>query len=220
MSMKRYTGSSFTALTTYKRWSGSKWIACTTAKRWSGSQWVNLIDVTPTGTVTKTYSLRMSQIYWNNGSQDNQKDTADCLIHGTWSGGLSNARRSLLWFDSAIQSDLAGATIDKVEIYLHRESGSHGSSGAGNVFIKTHNYSSKPSTWNGSDTGAADSGTPTLKRGAGAWFTLLNSVGTGLRDGTVRGIALDADNSTSITNYIRFNRTGSYPPKLRITYTK
>ena len=221
MSMKRFTGSGFSPLSTFKRWTGSAWQTLTTAKRYDGSRWVDLLDGGgDSGTITKTYALSSSQIYWNGGSQDNQKDTSGVLIHGTWTGGLSNSRRSLLWFDGAIAADLQGATIKKVELYLYRENSSHGTSSAANIYIKTHDYSTKPSKWTGADTGAADSGTPTLKRGAGAWFTLLNSVGEGLRDGTVKGIALDADSSTSISAYIRFIRTGSYAPKLRITYMK
>lgn len=221
MSMKRYTGSAFSALSTFKRWTGSAWQTLTTAKRYDGSQWVDLFEGGGGGGETvKTYSLAQSQIYWNGGSKDNQKDTSGVLIHGTWNGALSSARRSLLWFDSAISTDLQGATIEKVELYLYRENSSHGVSGAANVYLKTHNFSTVPSSWTGADTGAADSGTPTLKRGAGAWFTLLNSVGEGLRDGTVKGIALDADSSTSISAYIRYLRTGSNAPKLRITYTR
>lgn len=222
MSMKRFTGSAWAALTTFKRWTGSAWQTLTTAKRFDGSQWVDLLDGGggETGTITKTYVLSSSQIYWHGGSQDNQKDTAGVLIHGTWTGSLGNARRSLLWFDSAIAADLQGATIKKVELYLYRENSSHGTSGAASIYIKTHDYSTKPSKWTGTDTGAADSGTPQLKRGAGAWFELLNSVGEGLKNGTVKGIALDADSSTSISAYIRFIRTGSNAPKLRITYTK
>lgn len=217
--ISRYDGGKQIDVTTAKRYDGSKQVNATIGKRWNGSEWVDLFAA-PSQQQVKTYTLRMSQMYWNGGSQDNQSSTSNCLIHGTYDNTISRARRSLLWFDSQLQSDIAGATIEKIELYLYRESGTHGSGGAGNVYIKTHNYSSKPSSWTGSDSGVADSGTPTLKRGAGAWLTLNNSVGEKLRDGQIQGIALDADSSTSITDYIRFVRTGTNAPKLRITYTK
>lgn len=216
--MKRYNGSGFTSLSTAKRFNGSSWVPITIAKRFNGSKWINLLDG-ETGRLTKTYPLSMSQIYWNSGGQDNQSDTANSLIHGTWTGSLSNARRSLLWFDGDFMSDLQGATIEKVELYLYREGGTHGAS-TGYAQIKTHNYSEKPSKWTGPDAGAADSDSPTVKRSTGAWLTLLNSVGEGLRDGTVKGIALDADNSTKISDYIRYVRKGTNAPRLRITYTR
>lgn len=226
--IKRYNGSAgtFGDISTIKRYANGQWMDVTIAKRYANGQWIDLLptatsepEPTPQQQV-KTYALRMSQIYWNGGGQDNQSDTADCLIHGTWTGSTGDSRRSLLWFASQLQSDIAGARIDKVELYLHRESGTHGSGGAGNIYIKTHNYSTKPSTWTGSDSGVADSGTPTLSRGAGAWLTLTNSVGEKLRDGQIQGIALDADSSTSIIDYVRFVRTGTNAPKLKITYTK
>lgn len=218
MSIKRYSNSGQIDTSTNKRYSGSELINLTTAKRWNGSEYINLLPEESKQQV-KTYALAASQMYWGNGTQDNQSATSNSLMHGTYSGS-SKIRRSLLWFDSQLKTDLAGAEIKKVEIYLYRENNTHGSGGAGNVFIKTHNYSSKPTKWSGTDSGAADSGTPTLKRGAGAWFTLLNSVGEDLRDSNIQGIALDADSSTKIADYIRFAKNGKNAPKLRITYIK
>lgn len=209
--LKRHNGTDIVNLNTYMRKTINNVISCTKGMRWDGSKLVDLFPkIEPSA---KTYSLVKSQIYWNNGGKDNQST----LFQGTWDGTSGHIRRSLLWFDEQLVKDLQGANIGKIELYLHRES-TGGNSGGANVRIKTHNCSSVPSSWTGSDTGHADSGTPTLRRNAGAWFTLLDSVAQGFRDGTVKGIALDADSSTSMSDYVRYNRTGTYAPKIRVTY--
>ena len=42
MSIKRYSGTGFTEITSRKRWNGSAWVALTIGKRWNGSAWVDL----------------------------------------------------------------------------------------------------------------------------------------------------------------------------------
>ena len=42
MSIKRYTGSAFSEVSTRKRWNGSAWVNLTVGKRWNGSAWVDL----------------------------------------------------------------------------------------------------------------------------------------------------------------------------------
>ena len=42
MSIKKYTGSSFTEIASRKRWNGSGWVNLTVGKRWNGSAWVDL----------------------------------------------------------------------------------------------------------------------------------------------------------------------------------
>lgn len=42
MSIKRYTGSGFTEITSRKRWNGSAWVNLTFGRRWNGSGWVDL----------------------------------------------------------------------------------------------------------------------------------------------------------------------------------
>jgi hypothetical protein len=78
-------------------------------------------------------------------------------------------------------------------------------------------YSSAPTTWDGTDSGAADSGTPTFTHGQAKWITLNNSIGTGMRDGSVKCLCLDADTNYDLSAYGRYVRADT---KLRITYTK
>lgn len=42
MSIKRYSGTGFTEITSRKRWNGSAWVGLTVGKRWNGSAWVDL----------------------------------------------------------------------------------------------------------------------------------------------------------------------------------
>lgn len=224
MSIKKYSGTAFADVSARKRWNGSAWVDLTVGKRWNGSAWVDLWSTTPEPpptptptTYTKTYSLSSAQIYWGSGSKDSQSGSViDCIV-GSYDGTKAKTRRTMLFFSlSTIKSDLAGATISKVELYLHRRNDSHGSA-TSNLYVKYGNYASAPTTWDGSDSGAADSGTPTFTRGQAKWITLLNSVGDGLKNGTVKCLILDADTNYNLSAYGRYIRSDT---KLRITYTK
>jgi hypothetical protein len=229
MSIKKYSGTAFSEVSARKRFSGGSWNDLTLGKRFNGSAWIDLWNTstisepeteTPAPTVTtytKTYQLSSAQIYWSSGSQDNQSSSVTDLIVGSYGGNSSTNRRTLLFFPlSAIQSDLSGATVSKVELYLHRRNTSHGNSSS-NAYIKYGTYSSAPSTWNGSDSGAADSGTPAFARGEAKWIILLNSVGTGMRDGSVKCLCLDSDTNYNLAAYGRYVRSDT---ALRITYEK
>lgn len=224
MAIKRYSGSAFVDAATRKRWNGSAWVDLTIGKRWDGSKWVDLWSSsggggdTPTvKTYTKTYNLSSAQIYWGSGNKDNQSDSVIDLIVGSYGGTKATTRRTLMFFPlSTIKSDLSGATISKVELYLQRRNTSHGNASS-SLYTKYGTYSSAPTTWTGTDSGNADSGTPTFTRGQAKWITLNAAIGNGLRDGTIKCLALDADTNYNLSAYGRYVRSGT---KLRITYKK
>lgn len=223
MSMKKYNGSTFTEVTSRKRFDGKQWTDLTIGKRFNGINWIDLwstatVPDTPTEqTYTKTYKLSSAQIYWGSGNQDNQSSSVIDMIVGSHGGTSSTNRRTLLFFPlSTIQSDLSGATVSKVELYLHRRNTAHGNA-TSSLYVKYGTYSSAPSTWNGTDSGVADSGTPTFTRGEAKWITLLNSIGTGFRDGTVKCLCLDTDSNYNMAAYGRYIRSET---ELRITYKK
>lgn len=227
MAIKRYSGSTFADVASRKRFDGTNWVDLTIGKRWNGSSWVDLWSEdssgsgdtgdTETKTYTKTYNLSSAQIYWGSGSQDNQSSSVIDLIVGSHGGTKATTRRTLMFFPlSTIKSDLAGATISKVELYLHRRNTTHGNASS-SLYAKYGTYSSAPTTWTGADSGAADSGTPTFTRGHAKWITLNNAIGNGLRDGTVKCLALDADTNYNMAAYGRYVRSET---KLRITYKK
>lgn len=227
MAIKRYSGSTFADVAARKRFNGSNWLDLTIGKRWNGSSWVDLWSEDSSGsgdtggteakTYTKEYKLSSAQIYWGSGNKDNQSGSVIDLIVGSYGGTKATTRRTLMFFPLAtIKSDLAGATISKVELYLSRRNDNHGTA-TSNLHVKSGTYSSAPTTWTGSDSGAADSGTPTFTRGQGKWITLNVAVGNGLRDGTIKCLALDADTNYNMAAYGRYIRSST---KLRITYKK
>lgn len=223
MSIKKYINSSFNEVTSRKRFNGNSWENLTVGKRFDGSSWIDLwstavVPEVPTEkTYTKTYNLSSAQIYWGSGNQDNQSSSIIDMIVGSYGGSSSTNRRTLLFFPlSTIQSDLSGATISKVELYLHRRNTAHGNASS-SLYVKYGTYSSAPSTWNGSDSGVADSGAPAFTQGEAKWITLLNSIGTGMRDGSVKCLCLDTDSNYNMSAYGRYVRSDTM---LRITYKK
>lgn len=163
---------------------------------------------------TKDYAVSASQIYWGTGGKET--DYASQLIQGSYASSLSTARRTLMLFPSAIAADLEGAQINSVQLYIKRLSSSHGTEKCA-LSVKKHAFSSLPSRWEGNDGGSAMSAPVTLTRGQAKWITLLPSVGEGLKNGTVKGLCLDADDSCSLGSYGRFEKSSV---RLRITYTK
>lgn len=168
---------------------------------------------TPVQTYTKTYSNTWSRSYNGSGALLHSNDE---MYQGYYSGTNGN-QRSLIGFNYAtIQSDLAGATIKKVEltmknVHFYQNSG-------GTAVIGTHSYTSAPSTWS---TGSVieNRETESWAKGATKTVTLSNSFGTDLQSGAARGIAIGPGNSTSNIYYGYFDgRVGQ--PKLKITYTK
>ncbi len=214
MAIKAYNGSSFADVQSVKLHNGTEFADIKQVNAYVDGQWQKIFPTSQT--VTKTYSLSDAEIYWGTGGKETSYSSQ--LIVGSYNSSKATARRTLMFFPvSTIKADLAGAQINSVELYLKRLNTSHGETNC-YTCIKMHNYSSAPTRWDdGPDSGAADSGTPTFTRGQEKWVTLLNSVGEGLRDGTIKGLCLDADANYALSRYGRFNRSSV---KLRITYTK
>lgn len=207
MAIKRWNGSSWVDVAAVYRWDGSKWVKAK-CKRWDGSKWVDTIEYI----YTTEYNPGAYRIYWNDGRiDDNEPD----YIQGSWDGTSGNIRHTLIMLPySDIASDLAGATIQSVKLRLKRLNTAHGTSGDATAVINTHNLSNLPSSWTGS--GLTQRATIGLARGEEAWVTLPNAVGEGLRDGTIKGIALSTT-STNIAYYVRFDISRTL---LEITYEK
>lgn len=214
MAIKAHNGTAFAAVQNVKIHNGAGFEDVSQVKAYTKGAWQKIFPTSQT--YTKTYALSDAEIYWGTGGKETGYSSQ--LIVGSYSSSNATARRSLMFFPlSQINSDLEGADIVSVELYLKRLNTTHGEANC-YTCIKTHSYSSAPSRWeNGTDTGNADSGTPVFTRGQAKWVTLLASVGNGLRDGTVKGLCLDADSNYALSRYGRFDRSAV---KLRITYTK
>lgn len=215
MAIKIHNGTQFKDISDVKIKNGAAFSDVARVKTKVGGAWQTVWERNTAKTYTKDYAIGSTQIYWGTGGKED--DYKDQLIQGSYNSSLATSRRTLMMFPaSTIAADLSGATIVSVQLYLKRVSSSHGNESCA-LCVKTHNYSSLPSRWDGTDTGNADSGSPSFTRGQAKWITLSNSVAEGFRSGTVKGLCLDADATYSMGHYGRFQKSGTV---LRITYTK
>lgn len=161
----------------------------------------------PKKTYTTTYSASWSGSYANRGSYNSYYGNK-CL-QGYYSS-TNGMQASLIGFSSSLATDLSGATIQKAEVYLYFDHWYYNS--GGKAVIKAHKHTSRPSTF------SSDSEAQTISWGknVGKWVDI-----TPVFDSTSwRGIALDPNNSDR-TYYGRAQGVGqTYPPKLRVTYTR
>ncbi|MEU9774566.1 hypothetical protein [Streptomyces sp. NPDC047968] len=161
----------------------------------------------PKKTYTKTYSASWSGSYANRGSYNSYYGNK-CL-QGYYSS-TNGMQAALIGFPSALGSDLSGASIQKVELYLYFDHWYYNS--GGKAVIKAHKHTSRPSSF------SSDSEAKTVAWGknVGKWID-ISSV---FDSTTWRGVALDPNN-TSKDYYGRAQGVGqTYPPKLRVTYVK
>ncbi len=162
----------------------------------------------------KTYAANASASFQQDGTN---RGVAECY-QGRYSGTNGN-QFSMIGFPYAtIQSDLSGATINKVELYL--DNVHFYSNSGGEAIIGTHNQTSVSGNHSSSQINDNLS-SPSFSYGQAKWVTLPNSIGNAFRDNTAKGIALGPGPSTSQTYYGYFRGNGqSGEPQLRITYTK
>jgi hypothetical protein len=166
-------------------------------------------------TYTKTYGCTASKSFRGSGTK--RTDVGNTCYQGYYSSTNGLQKSVILFPYATIQSDLSGATITKVEVYLNAEHWGPGNGGT--AVIGNHNYSTMPSS---DPTGNfnVDTTAWTTKTGA-KWCNVNTVIGDRLRDNTAKGILLGPNSSTSNEYYGYFSGSGdSAEPKLRITYTK
>ncbi|WP_328491181.1 hypothetical protein [Streptomyces zaomyceticus] len=161
----------------------------------------------PKQKLTKTYAATWSGSYSNRGSYNSYYGNK--CMQGYYSS-TNGIQASLIGFSSALATDLAGATINKAEVYLYFDHWY--SNSGGTAVIKAHKHTSRPGTFS-SD---AEAQSIAWGKNVGKWVDI-----TAVFDSTTwRGIALDP-NSSSSAYYGRARGYGeTYPPQLRVTYTK
>ena len=222
--LKRWNGSQWVesgAGSYFKKWNGSSWVNAT-VKRWSGSFWETISQQQ----YTSEYVVTWSRAYGgnNNYKGDNIKGSRNELFQGrygepdTYVQGDWGIQKSMAGFDDAkIRSDLSGASIQKIELYI--ENWHWWYFAGGRMSLGIHNQSNPPSTF--SETRYSIVTSDWSQRGGGKWITLPNYVAEELRDGKARGFTLHRA-TTDLYYYGRFYGAGrgSSTPKLRITYTK
>lgn len=167
-------------------------------------------------TYRKVYNCTGSNSYRSDGSVNTV--AGGHLFQGYYSGTNGNQFSLIALPYTTIQSDLAGATITKTEVFLNNLHWYYNSGGT--IVAGMHTY--------GTVTGAADytNVTPdinehTFAYGQSGWMTLDNAIGNALKNNTAKGIALGKGPSTSKIYYGYFAGFGqSGAPQVAITYTK
>ncbi|MQY11466.1 hypothetical protein SRB5_15840 [Streptomyces sp. RB5] len=161
----------------------------------------------PVQQYTKTYSASWSGSYAGRSSYNSYY--GNTCMQGYYSA-TNGMQASLIGFPAALSTDLSGATIKKVEIYLYFDHWYYNAGGT--AVIKAHRHASRPSTF------SCDSEAKSISwaKNQGKWVDI-----TSVFDSTTwRGIALDPNNS-SYTYYGRARGLGqTNAPKLRVTYVK
>ncbi|WP_327385561.1 hypothetical protein [Streptomyces sp. NBC_01207] len=155
----------------------------------------------------RTYAASWSGSYANRGAF-NSFYGSQC-IQGYYSSN-NGVQAALIGFPSSLGSDLAGASIQRVELYLYYAHWYYNA--GGKAVIKAHGHASRPASF------SCDSDSQTIDWGknVGMWIDI-----TGIFDSTSwRGVALDPANS-SLDYYGRAEGVGEgHPPQLKVTYVK
>lgn len=178
-----------------------------------------------TGTrYTKRYLCSWSGSYRQNGTRRTDKGN---LLYQGYVESFNGNQKSLIGFNTAaIQSDLAGATVEKVQLRLYSQHWYNNSGGT--VVIGDHNRTSRPSNHPGYSGMAGDResiGRFSMKKPELKWFNILSGnswLPAALANGDTAGFILDASHiGTSSTYYGYFHGDNDkYEPILEITYVK
>jgi hypothetical protein len=209
--IKRWNGSSWSAINP-KRWNGGSWVEVE-AYKWDGGKWVNMTSQQ----YTSSWGATWTQTYRESGGK--RTNSGDLMYQGRFNDYYTSwgLMTSMAGFNDAdMRSKLAGARIDRVQLYLRSQHWYYYSGGT--AYIGYHNVSGEPSSYSSVKYGAKTQ--KFTSRGHAMWVDMPIDFGNGLRDGRYRGIVLDV-NSTSHNYYGYFYGASSgYRPQIKITYTK
>lgn len=178
-------------------------------------------DTTPTVQRTRIYNATYSGSWFNDSTFPSAKiSDNDHLYQGRYSASGGTRYGKIGFNHSAIQSDLSGATINKIELRL---SNMHSYSSSGlTARIGSHNNASEP-TGSTSLTGDFNRWTFSWSKNQTKWVTLPNAFGNQLRDNTMKGITIGRTDAGTQGEYGYFrgaSASASLRPQLKITYTK
>ncbi|MFI0912484.1 hypothetical protein [Streptomyces abikoensis] len=156
---------------------------------------------------TKTYAATWSGSYDRRGTYSEYY--GDKILQGYYSE-THGTLAALAGFPADVTKDLAGATVQRVELFLYFDHWYN--SGGGTAVIKTHGHSARPGTFSSSSASKAVD----WNRNEGRWVDI-----TDLFDpARTKGIALDP-NSTGSDFYGRAHGVGqANPPQLRVRFTR
>lgn len=170
-------------------------------------------STTPKQTYTKSWAATAFQIYASDTQYSGSSSSYPIQGYNSATAGGNPMRTHMYFPYSTIQSALAGATINSVELYLLNVHTWYNSGGT--AAIAMHNYASANSTFG---TTTAVKNEPFAK-GEGKWVSLSGAVGTGFKNGTVKGLSLNPGITYDL-NYYGYYGWAYGTPTLKITYTK
>lgn len=158
--------------------------------------------VIPTQRYKKTYSSTGYRTYDNNGVQTSDPD----VVQGLYAGGPSSRLRKGGWTFPSMTGDLAGATIEKIQIKLYCNHTYYTAGATVNVC-----------TWGGvmRDNLTVQRTVTGWKRNTPKWIPLSSSTYAGFKSGAIAGVGVKPTNSFA-EQYARFATSA----KIEITFTK
>lgn len=173
---------------------------------------------TPVRQFVKTYNATWSRAWNGDGSIHS---TNGELVQGTYGG---DNHRSWIGFNyNQIQSDLSGATVDKVELYLYYDHWYSFDGGTAVIGYHSSTATSAPA-YDGNLDDVDELRVPGWGRNVGKWVNITsagNFTANGWRTGAHTGIVLGPGPSSSTVYYGKARgNTEPNEPRLRITYTK
>lgn len=160
----------------------------------------------------KTYDCTWGRTWRASGSL--RTDVGADLIQGQAATSGATNNYAMAGFPSQIASDLAGATVSKVELYLYAH---HWWGQSGSAVIGTHGQITYPASFSYSGQHIVSG----WKRGEGKWVTLPREWYVGFKSGANRGISLGGNTGDSPLFYAKFYGYATpRGPRLRVSYTK
>jgi hypothetical protein len=163
-------------------------------------------------TFVKNYAPSWAASYQGDGD----KRATDELHQGQFDSTNGN-QRSLIGFPATIQSDLSGATVTKVELWLYAIH--WGPDSGGTASIGYHILTSEPATHTGASAAEDEVRVAWSTKSGGKWCNI-----TAMADdwpSTTHGVVVGPGPSTALEYYGYFRGPNqSSPPLLKITYTK
>jgi hypothetical protein len=178
---------------------------------------------TPPSTSVKRYTYNYYPLWTRRFRGDNtvHSDSGDAVqgqtpyytSNGNQKTQIGDFRRSSATV--GLVADLAGATIEKMQVYLYASSWHYNSGGT--AIIRYHNNTGPTTYVNVSSASKVVTGWP---RAAGKWVDITDWAsafqGTG-----AKGIQVGPGTDTNPIYYGVFNgHTGSHPPIIQVTYTR
>lgn len=171
------------------------------------------------GNYAKTYEATGTRSYDGDGSLRSEGYETSRMYQGYYSSNLGH-QKSLAIFDwDAMNADLVGVTIKKVEVFFYAL---HWFYDYGFAEIGTHDKTSSPSSYPGSGLNPARFLVEDWPIATGKWIEVPLAWGTEFQNGTSKGVMLGPAPNTDIVYYGYFQggNTSVNRPKIRISYTK